>query len=73
MLAARLPGILPELSPAEALETSMVHSHAEMSQVSFCDVGSHTPKGEASAVVVGRVAAPARDKLRDMRKLLKRT
>lgn len=26
MLAARLPGILPELSPAEALETSMIHS-----------------------------------------------
>lgn len=26
MLAARLPGILPPLSPAEALETSMVHS-----------------------------------------------
>ncbi|MBF9034583.1 YifB family Mg chelatase-like AAA ATPase [Rhodobacterales bacterium HKCCE2091] len=28
MLAARLPGILPPLSPAEALETSMVHSLA---------------------------------------------
>lgn len=28
MLAARLPGILPDLSPAEALETSMVHSLA---------------------------------------------
>jgi magnesium chelatase family protein len=28
MLAARLPGILPELSPAEALETSMIHSIA---------------------------------------------
>ena len=28
MLAARLPGILPELSPSEALETSMVHSLA---------------------------------------------
>jgi len=26
MLAARLPGILPPLSPAEALETSMIHS-----------------------------------------------
>lgn len=26
MLAARLPGILPPLTPAEALETSMVHS-----------------------------------------------
>ncbi|MGB8623597.1 MAG: ATP-binding protein, partial [Paracoccaceae bacterium] len=26
MLAARMPGILPHLSPAEALETSMVHS-----------------------------------------------
>lgn len=26
MLAARLPGILPELSPVEALETSMIHS-----------------------------------------------
>ncbi len=28
MLAARLPGILPPLSPAEALETSMIHSIA---------------------------------------------
>ncbi len=28
MLAARLPGILPDLSPAEALETSMIHSLA---------------------------------------------
>lgn len=28
MLAARLPGILPELSAAEALETSMIHSLA---------------------------------------------
>ncbi len=28
MLAARLPGLLPDLSPAEALETSMVHSRA---------------------------------------------
>ncbi|MEZ5797981.1 MAG: YifB family Mg chelatase-like AAA ATPase [Paracoccaceae bacterium] len=28
MLAARLPGILPPLSPAEALETSLVHSLA---------------------------------------------
>ncbi|MEL6959170.1 MAG: YifB family Mg chelatase-like AAA ATPase [Pseudomonadota bacterium] len=28
MLAARLPGILPPLSPVEALETSMIHSMA---------------------------------------------
>jgi magnesium chelatase family protein len=28
MLAARMPGILPDLSPLEALETSMVHSVA---------------------------------------------
>ncbi|MCS5603841.1 MAG: ATP-binding protein, partial [Paracoccus sp.] len=28
MLAARLPGIMPPLSPAEALETSMIHSLA---------------------------------------------
>ncbi|WP_112310870.1 YifB family Mg chelatase-like AAA ATPase [Pseudogemmobacter bohemicus] len=28
MLAARLPGLLPDLSPAEALETSMIHSLA---------------------------------------------
>ena len=28
MIAARLPGILPDLSPEEALETSMVHSRA---------------------------------------------
>jgi magnesium chelatase family protein len=26
MLAARIPGILPPLTPAEALETSMIHS-----------------------------------------------
>lgn len=26
MLAARIPGILPEMTPAEALETSMIHS-----------------------------------------------
>ncbi|OYV53210.1 MAG: AAA family ATPase, partial [Rhodospirillales bacterium 20-60-12] len=30
MLAARLPGILPDLSPREALEVSMVHSVAGM-------------------------------------------
>lgn len=30
MLAARLPGILPELSPEEALETSMIQSRAGM-------------------------------------------
>lgn len=28
MLAARMPGLLPPLSPAEALETSMIHSRA---------------------------------------------
>lgn len=28
MLAARMPGLLPELSPTEALETSMIHSIA---------------------------------------------
>jgi magnesium chelatase family protein len=28
MLAARLPGLLPPLDPAEALETSMIHSLA---------------------------------------------
>ena len=28
MLAARLPGIMPDLSPTEALETSMIHSLA---------------------------------------------
>src|SRR5690606_87547 len=28
MLAARMPGILPPLSPTEALETSMIHSLA---------------------------------------------
>ncbi|NNE80933.1 MAG: YifB family Mg chelatase-like AAA ATPase [Silicimonas sp.] len=32
MLAARLPGILPDLSPEEALETSMVHSLAGLIQ-----------------------------------------
>jgi magnesium chelatase family protein len=30
MLAARLPGLLPPLSPAEALETSMIHSLARL-------------------------------------------
>jgi magnesium chelatase family protein len=30
MLAARLPGLLPDLTPAEALEVSMVHSLAGM-------------------------------------------
>ena len=28
MMAARLPGLLPPLSPAEALETSVIHSLA---------------------------------------------
>ena len=28
MMAARLPGIMPRLSPAEALETSMIHSRS---------------------------------------------
>jgi magnesium chelatase family protein len=32
MLAARLPGLLPELTPAEALEVSLVHSVAGMLQ-----------------------------------------
>ena len=56
MFAARLPGILPELSPAEALETSMVRSRTDVPQVSLSDLGSHTPKGEASAVAADRVA-----------------
>ena len=30
MLAARLPGLLPDLTPAEALEVSMIHSVAGM-------------------------------------------
>jgi magnesium chelatase family protein len=30
MLAARMPGLLPELTPAEALEVSMIHSVAGM-------------------------------------------
>lgn len=30
MMAARLPGILPQLTPAEALETSMIHSRSGM-------------------------------------------
>lgn len=30
MLAARLPGLMPELTPSEALETSMIHSLAGM-------------------------------------------
>ncbi|MEM9432559.1 MAG: YifB family Mg chelatase-like AAA ATPase [Pseudomonadota bacterium] len=31
MLAARLPGLMPELTPIEALETSMIHSLAGLS------------------------------------------
>jgi magnesium chelatase family protein len=34
MLAARLPGLLPPLDPAEALEVSMIHSVAGLLSVS---------------------------------------
>ena len=63
MLAARLPGILPPLSPVEALETSMIHSLAGL-----LDEGGisrarpfRTPHHTASMAAIvggGRRAAP---------------
>ncbi|MFV0493300.1 MAG: YifB family Mg chelatase-like AAA ATPase [Pseudorhodobacter sp.] len=63
MLAARLPGILPPLSPAEALETSMIHSLAGLlneggiSRVRpFCE--PHHTASMAAIVGGGRGARP---------------
>ncbi len=41
MLAARLPGLLPELTPTEALETSLVHSRAGM--IASGGISRHRP------------------------------
>jgi magnesium chelatase family protein len=63
MLAARLPGILPPLSPAEALETSMIHSLAGLLSDGgisrarpFCE--PHHTASMAAIVGGGRGAKP---------------
>lgn len=63
MLAARLPGILPELSPAEALETSMIQSLAGTLRGGgisrtrpFCD--PHHTASPAAIIGGGRGAKP---------------
>jgi magnesium chelatase family protein len=66
MLAARLPGILPPLTPAEALETSMIHSVAGMlagggiSRAAPFREPHHTAS-MAAMVGGGRNAKPGRD------------
>ncbi|MGJ8602526.1 MAG: YifB family Mg chelatase-like AAA ATPase [Marivita sp.] len=63
MLAARLPGILPPLTPAEALETSMVHSLSGL--IDAGGISRHRPFREphhtasmAAIVGGGRTAKP---------------
>ena len=63
MLAARLPGILPPLTPAEALETSMVHSLSGLLDAG--GISRHRPFREphhtasmAAIVGGGRTAKP---------------
>ncbi len=63
MLAKRLPGILPELSPAEALETSMIYSLSgglkggEISRAApFCE--PHHTASMAAIIGGGRRALP---------------
>jgi magnesium chelatase family protein len=63
MLAARLPGILPPLTPAEALETSMVHSLSGLIEAG--GISRHRPFREphhtasmAAIVGGGRTAKP---------------
>jgi magnesium chelatase family protein len=63
MLAARLPGLLPPLSPAEALETSMVHSLAGLLKEGgisrtrpFCD--PHHTASPAAIIGGGKGAKP---------------
>lgn len=63
MLAARLPGILPPLSPAEALETSMIHSLSGL--LDEGGISRHRPFREphhtasmAAIVGGGRTAGP---------------
>ncbi|WP_045391474.1 YifB family Mg chelatase-like AAA ATPase [Falsirhodobacter sp. alg1] len=62
MLAARLPGILPPLSPLEALETSTIHSVAGLLKDGFCrDRPFRTPHHSASPPAItggGRSAKP---------------
>ncbi len=63
MLAARLPGILPPLTPTEALETSMVHSLSGL--IESGGISRHRPYREphhtasmAAIVGGGRTAKP---------------
>ncbi len=63
MLAARLPGILPPLTPSEALETSMVHSLSGLIEAG--GISRHRPFREphhtasmAAIVGGGRTAKP---------------
>lgn len=63
MLAARIPGILPALTPAEALETSMIHSLAGLLDEGgisrnrpFCE--PHHTASMAAIVGGGRGAKP---------------
>ncbi|WP_111732448.1 YifB family Mg chelatase-like AAA ATPase [Roseovarius amoyensis] len=63
MLAARLPGILPPLSPREALETSMIHSLAGLIQEGGISRtrpfrAPHHTASMAAIVGGGRRAAP---------------
>lgn len=68
MLATRLPGILPPLSPVEALETSVIHSVAGMlaeggisRSVPFCQ--PHHTASMAAMVGGGRNARPGQASL----------
>ncbi|MEM1351056.1 MAG: YifB family Mg chelatase-like AAA ATPase [Pseudomonadota bacterium] len=63
MLAERLPGILPPLSPLEALETSMIHSIAGLlddggisKERPFCN--PHHTSSMAALIGGGRLAKP---------------
>ncbi|WP_347266833.1 YifB family Mg chelatase-like AAA ATPase [Paracoccus sp. (in: a-proteobacteria)] len=63
MLARRIPGILPPLSPQEALETSVIHSvagllkHGAISRVApFCQ--PHHTASQAAIIGGGRQAGP---------------
>lgn len=63
MLAARLPGLMPPLSPAEALETSMIHSLAAtldnggiLRHAPFCE--PHHTASMPAIVGGGRSAKP---------------
>ena len=63
MLAARLPGIMPELTPGEALETSMIHSLAGLlDEGGICRTrpfrAPHHTASMAAIVGGGRAAKP---------------